>query len=97
MEYQFQRSQNRIANVIEIKQFLWIRRHLLRSALRRANVFARVWLSQTYLDSIPGIRFARWVIFEQMRRLLYLTSCNGRSQEYLNDFVQFAHIGHDWM
>ena len=93
MEYRFGRAQNHLASVTEVNHPLWLRRFMLGVVLWVINLFGRIWYNQGDLGGIPGIHFARWVVFDKGRRLLFLSNYDGGWDGYLSDFVQFSFRG----
>ena len=93
MEYKFGRVQNHLASVTEVNHQLWLRRFMLGVVLWVVNLFGRIWYNQGTLGGIPGIHFARWVVFDKGRRLLFLSNYDGAWDSYLSDFVQFSFQG----
>lgn len=92
-EYKFGRVQNHLACVTEINHPVWLRRFMLGVVLWVVNLFGRIWYNTGLLGGIPGIHFARWVIFDKGRRLLFLSNYDGGWDGYLSDFVQFSFQG----
>jgi Dyp-type peroxidase family len=85
--------QNQITTLNYIKRPLWFRRLVLRLVLALVNVAARVIENQGTLSGIPSIHFARWVVIDEGRRLLFFSNFDGTWESYLGDFVDKAHTG----
>jgi Dyp-type peroxidase family len=85
--------QNQITTINYIKRPLWFRRLVLRSVLAVINLGARFVSTQGTLSGIPTIHFARWVVVDEGRRLLFFSNYDGSWESYLGDFVDKAHKG----
>jgi len=57
------------------------------------NFLARYFLNEGMLGGIPSIHFARWVIIDDGRRLLFMSNFDGSWENYLGDFVDKAADG----
>ena len=64
-----------------------------RLALGAINFAARYFSNEGTLAGIPSIHFARWVIIDKGRRLLFLSNYDGSWENYLGDFVDKAATG----
>ncbi len=85
-------AQNQITHIVDIKPGffrLWV----LRFVLRSINLLARISYNRGNLGGIPSIHFARWVILEESRRLLFFSNFDGSWESYLGDFIDKAHLG----
>jgi hypothetical protein len=82
--------QNQLTVYGTIKKPYWFKRTTLRLAL---SVFA---LNGAYrstkgkLSGIPTIHFARWVMFNQDRNVMFLSNYNGNWENYLSEFIERA-------
>ena len=85
--------QNEMSSVIYIKRPLWFRRLVLQAVLAFINFSARYLSNQGALAGIPSIHFARWVIVDGGRRLLFFSNFDGSWENYLGDFIDKAHGG----
>lgn len=85
--------QNQITTINYIKRPLWFRRGVLRLVLAVIHLGARFVDNQGSLSGIPSIHFARWVIVDGGRRLLFFSNFDGTWESYLGDFVDKAHKG----
>jgi hypothetical protein len=85
--------QNEMSSVIYIKRPLWFRRSVLRGFLAFVNIAAKYLSNQGTLAGIPSIHFARWVIVDDGRRLVFFSNFDGSWENYLGDFIDKAHGG----
>ncbi|CAN5709263.1 hypothetical protein BH23GEM7_BH23GEM7_06640 [soil metagenome] len=85
--------QNEMSSVIYIKEPLAFRRTLLWVVLTFVNFAAKYLSNQGALAGIPSIHFARWVIVDEGRRLIFFSNFDGSWENYLGDFVDKAHDG----
>jgi Dyp-type peroxidase family len=85
--------QNEMSSVIYIKEPLWFRGLILRAVLGFINVSARYLSNQGDLAGIPSIHFARWVIVDGGRRLVFFSNFDGSWDNYLGDFIDKSHTG----
>ena len=84
--------QNQLTHLVEVKPS-WFRRTTLRAVLWAIDLLAqRVYVHGT-LGPIPTIHFARWVIIDGGRRLLFMSNFDGSWENYLGDFIDKAHTG----
>jgi deferrochelatase/peroxidase EfeB len=79
--------QNEMSSVIYIKEPLWFRGPLLRVVLAAINLAAKYLSNQGTLAGIPSIHFARWVIVDEGRRLVFFSNFDGSWDNYLGDFI----------
>lgn len=84
--------QNQLTHLVPIKPGLF-RLVLLKIVFWAINFLARNFFYEGQLGRIPSIHFARWVIIDQGRRLLFMSNFDGSWQNYLGDFVDKAAIG----
>ena len=84
--------QNQITHLVNIKPGK-LRLFLLKLVLRSINILARIWYNQGNLGGIPSIHFARWVIVDEGKRLLFFSNFDGSWESYLGDFIDQAHYG----
>lgn len=85
--------QNQLSSVNFVKQPRWFRLNVLRAVLAAINVLAKYQSNQGTLSGIPSIHFARWVVVDEGRRLLFFSNFDGSWESYLGDFVDKAHEG----
>jgi hypothetical protein len=84
--------QNQLTHIVNIKPGPF------RLASLRFVLFAINWLAANKfftgnLGGIPSIHFARWMIIDQGRRLLFFSNFDGSWENYLGDFIDRAHQG----
>jgi hypothetical protein len=84
--------QNQLTHVVAVKPG-WLRQVLLRAVLRTINLLARYEYNQGALGGITTIHYARWVLIEGGRRLVFFSNYDGSWESYLGDFVDKAHVG----
>jgi hypothetical protein len=84
--------QNHFASVADVKPglFRWL---LLKSVLKLIHLVAAISANQGSLSGITSIHFARWVVIDGGRRLLFLSNYDGSWENYLDDFIDLASIG----
>lgn len=85
--------QNQMSSVIYIKEPLWFRGLILRAVLAFINFSAKYLSNQGTLAGIPSIHFARWVIVDNGRRLVFFSNFDGSWENYLGDFIDKSHSG----
>ncbi|HET7463388.1 MAG TPA: Dyp-type peroxidase [Longimicrobium sp.] len=85
--------QNEMSSVIYIKEPLWFRSIVLRSVLAFINFSAKYLSNQGNLAGIPSIHFARWVIVDGGRRLVFFSNFDGSWDNYLGDFIDKSSSG----
>lgn len=84
--------QNQLSNVVLVTPG-WFRRCTLKIVLSLVNLLGRYWYVRGALGGIPTIHFARWVIIDKGRRLLFLSNFDGSWENYLGDFIDKAAAG----
>src|SRR4029434_9514512 len=57
------------------------------------DILARYRFNQGDLDGLNTIHFARWVLIDEGKRLLFFSNYDGSWERYLGDFVDQEHIG----
>jgi Dyp-type peroxidase family len=85
--------QNQMSSVIYIKEPLWFRGLVLRAVLTFIDFSAKYFSNQGALAGIPSIHFARWVIVDDGRRLVFFSNFDGSWENYLGDFIDKSHNG----
>lgn len=85
--------QNEMSSVIYIKEPLWFRGIVLRAVLGFINFSAKYLSNQGNLAGIPSIHFARWVIVDGGRRLVFFSNFDGSWDNYLGDFIDKSSSG----
>jgi hypothetical protein len=58
--------------------------------LRSTDFLAPYLFSKGKLSGIPTVHFARWLILEEGRQMLFLSNYDGNSEDYLRDFIHIA-------
>ncbi len=84
--------QNHFASVADVKPGLF-RWTLLKSVLKLIHLLAAISANQGNLSGITSIHFARWVVIDNGRRLLFLSNYDGSWENYLDDFIDRASNG----
>ncbi|MBO9699025.1 MAG: hypothetical protein J7604_02385 [Sporocytophaga sp.] len=84
--------QNQLTHLVDIKPG-WFRLITLKFVLFTINLLAIYKFNKGELGSIPSIHFARWVIIDNGRRLLFFSNFDGSWENYLGDFVDKAAVG----
>ena len=84
--------QNHFASVADVKPGLF-RKVLLKTVLKLFHLVAAVSANQGSLSGITSIHFARWVVIDGGKRLLFLSNYDGSWENYLDDFIDLASIG----
>ena len=84
--------QNQLTNVVVIKPRLF-RRITLRLVLLSIHLLGRAVFVRGALGGIPSIHFARWVVVDRGRRLLFMSNFDGSWENYLGDFIDKANYG----
>jgi hypothetical protein len=84
--------QNHFASVAPVKPglFRWL---LLKTVLKLIHVLAAVSANQGSLSGITSIHFARWVVIDGGKTLLFLSNYDGSWENYLDDFIDLASPG----
>lgn len=84
--------QNQLTNLTEIKPGLF-RLATLKFVLSAIAYLAHFLYNKGKLGEIPTIHFARWIIIDNGKRLLFVSNYDGSWESYLGDFVDKASIG----
>lgn len=84
--------QNQLTHLVEVRPG-WFRQLTLRTVLGGINFLARHYYNRGDLGGIPSIHFARWVIIDGGRRLLFFSNYDGSWERYLGDFIDQAAVG----
>ncbi len=85
-------SQNQMTSITYVKPGLFYLVSL-KIILWLVNLLARYKFVDGYLQGISGIHFARWILIDQGRRLLFVSNFDGSWQHYLGDFIDRAALG----
>jgi hypothetical protein len=84
--------QNQLTHLVPIKPG-WLRQLSLRGVLFTIDKIAHYVQNQGTLGDIPSIHFARWIIIDGGKRLLFFSNYDGSWENYLGDFIDKAHTG----
>lgn len=84
--------QNQLTHLVEVKDGAF-RLYTLKSVLWVINLAARLFWYKGSLGGIPTIHFARWVMIDNSRRLLFFSNFDGSWENYLGDFIDKAAVG----
>ena len=84
--------QNQMSAVNRVKPG-WLRLATLRLVLAAIDVLGRWVHTHGSLGSIPSIHFARWVIIDEGRRVVFFSNFDGSWENYLGDFIDKAAVG----
>jgi len=84
--------QNQLTHLVDIKPG-WFRLTILKIVLFSINTLAKYIFNKGKLGSIPSIHFARWIIIDEGRRLLFFSNFDGSWENYLGDFIDKASVG----
>jgi len=84
--------QNQLSNIVWIKPG-WFRLMTIRLVLALINFLGRYYYVRGALGGIPTIHFARWVILNDNRRVLFFSNFDGSWENYLGDFIDKAASG----
>lgn len=85
-------SQNQITHLVDVKPG-FIRTFTLRFVLESIYLLARIYFNKGKLGNITSIHFARWVLIDNGKRLLFASNYDGSWESYLGDFVDRAAFG----
>lgn len=84
--------QNEMSSVTTVKAG-WLRQATLKTVLWAIDLAGRYLYTEGKLGSISSIHFARWVVIDQGRRLLFLSNFDGSWENYLGEFIDRAASG----
>ncbi len=68
----------------------WFRLQTIVFLLKLTNFLAPYLFSKGKLSGIPTVHFARWLIINEGRQMLFLSNYDGNSESYLRDFIHIA-------
>lgn len=68
----------------------WIRQQTMMFLLRLTNFLAPYLFTKGKLSGIPTVHFARWIIVNNSRQMIFLSNFDGNSESYLRDFINIA-------
>jgi len=84
--------QNHLTTLVEVKPGAF-RLYTLKFILAAINLLAKTIFITGQLGGIPTIHFARWILMDNDRRLLFFSNYDGSWASYLGDFVDKANYG----
>src|SRR5690606_10575116 len=84
--------QNQLTHLVEIKPG-WFRSFTLKLVLNGIAYLVKISFNKGKLGGIPSIHFARWIIIDKGKRLLFFSNFDGSWENYLGDFVDKAAVG----
>ena len=85
-EYEDLTNQNQFSQLVEMKEGK-LRLFVIKAMFAFANVLIRFIFVEGKLMGIPTIHFARWVMFDDDKRVLFFSNFDGSWQQYLGDFI----------
>jgi hypothetical protein len=84
--------QNQLTHVVPLKAGP-LRAASARTVLFAIDFLAREWFTRGQLGGISSIHFARWVLIDEGKRLLFFSNYDGSWESYLGDFIDKAAVG----
>jgi len=84
--------QNQMTHVVPVKPGRF-RRVTLNFVLTAIDLLARYKWNRGDLGGIPTIHFARWMLIDGGRRLMFFSNFDGSWENYLGDFIDRASAG----
>jgi hypothetical protein len=84
--------QNQLTHLVEIKEG-WFRLMVLKAVLGTVETLGIYIFNKGNLGGIPSIHFARWIIIDKGKRLLFFSNFDGSWENYLGDFIDRAAVG----
>lgn len=85
-------TMNHLTTMVNVKAGAF-RLRTLKFVLWLINLLAKTFFITGNLGGIPTIHFARWILMENDRRLLFFSNYDGSWASYLGDFVDKANYG----
>lgn len=85
-EFEDLEFQNQFTQVLTMKPG-FMRRVTIQFFMKFTQVLAKNFFIKGKLMGIPTIHFARWVMIDNGRRMLFLSNFDGSWQQYLGDFI----------
>jgi hypothetical protein len=79
-------DQNQLTHLVEVKRG-WFRLFTLKFVLHGVDWLAKYVYNQGNLGGIPSIHYARWILIDGGKRLLFFSNFDGSWESYLGDFV----------
>ncbi len=80
--------QNQLTVYGTIKKPYWFKRTTLKLALHIFALNGAYRSTKGKLSGIPTIHFARWVIFNDDKNVMFLSNYNGNWENYLSEFIE---------
>lgn len=68
----------------------WFRLATVKFLLSLTNFLAPYLFSKGKLSGIPTVQFARWLLLNEGKQMLFLSNYDGNSENYLRDFIHIA-------
>jgi hypothetical protein len=68
----------------------FVRRNTMKYLLAITDFLAPYLFSKGRLSGIPTVQFARWVIINEGKQMIFLSNFDGNSENYLRDFINIA-------
>jgi hypothetical protein len=84
--------QNQLTHLVELKPG-WFRLFSLKLVLFLVETAGIYFYNKGKLGRIPTIHFARWIIIDGGKRLLFFSNYDGSWENYLGDFIDKAAVG----
>lgn len=84
--YEDFKSQNQFSQLVDMKPGK-VRLITIKALFLFANVLIKFLFVKGKLMGIPTIHFAKWVMFENDKRVLFFSNFDGSWQQYLGDFI----------
>ena len=82
VQAQFTAMGNIKPGIIRLKTMMFL--------LNMTNFLAPYIYSKGKLSGIPTVHFARWIIINEGRQMIFLSNYDGNSESYLRDFINIA-------
>lgn len=79
-------NQNQFTQLVEMKPGI-VRLITINGMFMLANGLIKFFFVKGKLMGIPTIHFARWVLFDDNKRVLFFSNFDGSWQQYLGDFI----------
>jgi len=84
--------QNQLSHVVPVRAG-WLRGVSLKVVLKTIDFLAHALFTRGNLGGITSIHFARWVLIDEGKRLLFFSNYDGSWESYLGDFIDKAAVG----
>jgi hypothetical protein len=78
--------QNQFTQLVDMKEGK-VRLITFNALMLLARILIPTWFVKGKLMNIPTIHFARWVLFDDNKRVLFFSNFDGSWQQYLGDFI----------